>query len=141
MKQLTEHMRFRFTRMPLWEIRDLLQNWYVPELFRWPWFRYLCRKDTTQSFPLFEITSISIFTIMVLLVTATYACGKRDHMCITFLKDKLSLNGQHRMNIITETLTLIFAACIMVCGADIAFYSLCNIAEDIQSLKARKGGQ
>lgn len=132
-----------------------------------------------QVFTRYVLNSPSVFSealtrylfVWLVLVTATYACGKRDHMCITYLKDKLSLNGQHRINIIIELLALIFAACIMVyggirisamqmvqldsvlkiptgviysiipiCGVGIAFYSLCNIVEDIQALTAQKGG-
>lgn len=77
-----------------------------------------------QVFMRYVLNSPSVFSesltrylfVWLVLVTATYACGKREHMCINFLKDKLSANGQNRINILTEALALIFAACIMVYG-------------------------
>ena len=133
-----------------------------------------------QVFMRYVLSSPSVFSesltrylfVWLVLVTATYACGKRDHMCITFVRDRLSFNGQNRMSIITETLTMVFSVCVMVyggicissmqmvqldsilkiptgviysiipiCGACIVFYSLCNIVDDIRSLRTRKGGQ
>lgn len=130
-----------------------------------------------QVFMRYVLNSPSVFSesltrylfVWLVLITAAYACGKRDHMCITFLKDKLPPAGQNCISILTETLTLVFASCIMVyggirisamqmvqldsvlkiptgviysiipiCGVGIAFYSICNIAEDIHALKTRK---
>lgn len=132
-----------------------------------------------QVFMRYVLNSPSVFSealtrylfVWLVLVTATYACGKREHMCINFLKEKLSARGQSRISIITEGLTLVFAACIMIyggirisamqmvqldsvlkiptgviysiipiCGVGIVFYSACNIFEDIQSLRSKKGG-
>lgn len=54
--------------------------------------------------------------VWLVLVTATYAFGQRDHMCITFLKDKLPKKKARLMNLAIEGITLVFAAGVMVYG-------------------------
>ena len=57
--------------------------------------------------------------IWLVVVTATYAFGSRDHMCITFLNDKLKGMAHTVVNIIIELLTIIFAGLVMVFGGAI----------------------
>lgn len=54
--------------------------------------------------------------VWLVLVTATYAFGKREHMCISFLKEKAPVQVQHKINILIEILSIVFAGPVMVYG-------------------------
>lgn len=64
----------------------------------------------------FSETLTRYMFVWLVLVTSTYAFGKREHMCITFIKAKLSAKGQLKTDILIELLTLFFAGAIMVYG-------------------------
>ena len=54
--------------------------------------------------------------VWLILLSATYVFGKRDHICITFLKDKLTGNARRAMDVINEVVVIIFSALILVYG-------------------------
>lgn len=54
--------------------------------------------------------------VWLVLVTATYAFGKREHMCISFLKEKAPMHMQHKINMAIEALSMVFAGLVMVYG-------------------------
>lgn len=54
--------------------------------------------------------------VWLVLVTATYAFGIRDHMYISAVKDRLKGKNQTVVSIAIEALTIVFAACVMIYG-------------------------
>lgn len=54
--------------------------------------------------------------VWLVLVTATYAFGSRDHMYISALKDRLTGKAQTVVSIAIEALTILFAVCVMIYG-------------------------
>lgn len=54
--------------------------------------------------------------VWLVLITATYAFGKREHMCITFIKDKLPKRQIHMIDMAIEVINLVFSAAVMVFG-------------------------
>ena len=73
--------------------------------------RYMLNSPSSIS----EVLTRYLFVWLVT-VTATYAFGKREHMSISLLKDRMPVGLQHIVNILIEILTLIFAAAVMVVG-------------------------
>lgn len=88
---------------------------------------------TFQVFVRYVLNSPSAFSetltrylfVWLVLITSTYAFGKRDHMCISYLKDKLPLKGQRMVNILIEAITFFLCSgnydlrrCPDLCHAD-----------------------
>lgn len=73
--------------------------------------RYLFNSPSTVSEELLTYS----FTWMSLLA-ATYVFGKRDHMRMGFLADKLSPDKLRILNIVIEIVTIAFAAIVMIYG-------------------------
>ena len=73
--------------------------------------RYLLRQPSSFS----EALTTYMFVWLVV-VTATYAFGSRDHMCISFLNDKLKGMVHTVVNILIELLTIVFAGLVMTYG-------------------------
>lgn len=73
--------------------------------------RYLFNSPSTVSEELLTYS----FTWMSLLA-ATYVFGKRDHMRMGFLADKLSPDKLRMLNIVIEIVTIAFAAIVMIYG-------------------------
>lgn len=104
------------------QIRQILDR--VIEFFSIFIFTVMVLLVTFQVFVRYVLNSPSAFSetltrymfVWLVLVTATYAFGKREHMCISFIKAKLSTKGQLKTDIAIELLTLFFAAAIMVYG-------------------------
>lgn len=79
---------------------------------------------TFQVFVRYVLNSPSAFSetltrylfVWLVMITATYAFGKREHMCITFIKDKCSWKQQYRISVFLEAVTLLFAAAVMIYG-------------------------
>lgn len=88
----------------LMSVMVLLVTWQVVS-------RYILNNPSSVS----EVLTRYLFVWLVI-VTATYAFGKREHMCISFLKERMPVKIQHVVNIVIEILTLIFAAAVMVVG-------------------------
>lgn len=73
--------------------------------------RFIFRSPSTVSEELLTYS----FTWMALLATA-YVFGKRDHMRMGFMADKVNAAGQKVLNIIAEILIMILAASVMIYG-------------------------
>ena len=73
--------------------------------------RFIFNRPSTVSEELLTYS----FTWMALLATA-YVFGKRDHMRMGFLADKLNAGGQKVLNIISELLIMLLAGAVMVYG-------------------------
>lgn len=73
--------------------------------------RYILNNPSSIS----EVLTRYLFVWLVT-VTATYAFGKREHMYISLVKDRMPDKMQHIVNILIEALTLVFAAAVMVAG-------------------------
>ena len=54
--------------------------------------------------------------VWLILLSATYVFGQRDHICITFLKDKLTGSARRTLDIINEIVIIIFSGTILVYG-------------------------
>ncbi len=54
--------------------------------------------------------------VWLIILSATYVFGQRDHICISFLKDKFTGNAKKIIDIVVECVVIIFAALIMVYG-------------------------
>lgn len=73
--------------------------------------RYFLGNPSTFS----EMLTRYLFVWLVL-ITATYVFGKRDHMCITFLKDKLPAAIKSIVDILIEVVNIIFSLTVMTAG-------------------------
>lgn len=73
--------------------------------------RFIFNRPSTVSEELLTYS----FTWMALLATA-YVFGKRDHMRMGFLADKLNAAGQKVLNIISELLIMLLAGAVMLYG-------------------------
>lgn len=73
--------------------------------------RYFFNRPSTVSEELLTYS----FTWMALLASA-YVFGKRDHMRMGFLADKLTGSGRKCLEIAIDALTFVFAAVVMVYG-------------------------
>lgn len=73
--------------------------------------RFIFRNPSTVSEELLTYS----FTWMALLASA-YVFGKRDHMRMGFMADKLSAGGQKILNIFSEILIMILAGSVMIYG-------------------------
>lgn len=73
--------------------------------------RYFLGRPSTFS----EMLTRYLFVWLVL-ITATYVFGKRDHMCITFLKDKLPAAIKNIVDILIEVINIIFSLTVMTAG-------------------------
>lgn len=54
--------------------------------------------------------------VWLIILSATYVFGQRDHICISFLKDKLSEKPKKIIDIIIECINIFFAGAIMIFG-------------------------
>jgi TRAP-type C4-dicarboxylate transport system permease small subunit len=57
--------------------------------------------------------------VWLILLSATYVFGQRDHICISFLRDKFKGNAKKVLNIIGEIVIIIFAATILIYGGGV----------------------
>lgn len=73
--------------------------------------RFIFRNPSTVSEELLTYS----FTWMALLASA-YVFGKRDHMRMGFMADKLGAGSQKMMNIFSELLIMLLSASVMVYG-------------------------
>lgn len=73
--------------------------------------RFIFRNPSTVSEELLTYS----FTWMALLASA-YVFGKRDHMRMGFMADKLGKGGQKVLNIVSEILIMILAGSVMIYG-------------------------
>lgn len=73
--------------------------------------RYVFRSPSSVS----EVLARYCFVWLILL-SATYVFGQRDHICISFLKDKMTGNVRQAMDVLTECVVIVFSAAILVYG-------------------------
>ncbi len=76
--------------------------------------RYVFKSPSSVS----EVLTRYCFVWLILL-SATYVFGQRDHICITFLKDKLNGSAKKMLNIIIEIVTIVFSVLILVYGGSV----------------------
>lgn len=57
--------------------------------------------------------------VWLILMSATYVFGQRDHICISFLKDKMTGNVRRAMDVLTECVIIAFSAAILVYGGSV----------------------
>lgn len=67
----------------------------------------------------FSETLTRYLFVWLVLITATYAFGSREHMYISVLNDKLRGKWKLAVNILIEIITILFALCVMVYGGSI----------------------
>ncbi len=73
--------------------------------------RYLFKSPSSIS----ETLTRYLFVWLVIL-SATFVFGQRDHICITFVKDKFSGSAKRILELLINVITVIFALLIMVYG-------------------------
>lgn len=54
--------------------------------------------------------------VWLIIISATYMFGQREHICISVVRDKLSAKAKEIVNIIIEIVTIIFAGLVMIFG-------------------------
>lgn len=57
--------------------------------------------------------------VWLILLSAAYIFGKRDHICIAFLKDKLSGKPRQIVESLIEIITIFFAVVILIYGGGV----------------------
>lgn len=73
--------------------------------------RYVFKSPSSVS----EILTRYLF-VWLIIVSATYIFGQREHICISFVKDKLGGKAKKAVNILIELIIVVFAGSIMVYG-------------------------
>ena len=73
--------------------------------------RYVFKSPSSTS----ETITRYLFVWLIIL-SATYVFGKRDHICISYVKDKMNESIKRIMNIIGEVIIIFFSLTIMVYG-------------------------
>lgn len=76
--------------------------------------RYLFKSPSSIS----ETLTRYLFVWLVIL-SATYVFGQRDHICITFVKDKLSPPVRRVVEIINNCVIILFSVLIMLYGGQV----------------------
>lgn len=76
--------------------------------------RYVFRSPSSVS----EVLARYCF-VWLILMSATYVFGQRDHICISFLKDKMTGNVRRAMDVLTECVIIVFSAAILVYGGSV----------------------
>lgn len=57
--------------------------------------------------------------VWLITISATYIFGQREHICISYLKDKLSAKLKKTVNIAIEIIIILFALLVMVYGGSV----------------------
>lgn len=73
--------------------------------------RYIFKAPSSVS----EVLTRYCFVWLILL-SATYVFGQHDHICITFLKDKLTGTAKKWVETVTDVIIILFSALIFVYG-------------------------
>lgn len=73
--------------------------------------RYVFRSPSSVS----EVLARYCFVWLILL-SATYVFGQRDHICISFLRDKLTGAARKAIDVVIECVIIVFSAAILVYG-------------------------
>lgn len=54
--------------------------------------------------------------VWLIIISATYIFGQKEHICISFLKDKLPEKAKNAVNILIELIVIVFSLTIMLYG-------------------------
>ncbi len=54
--------------------------------------------------------------VWLIIISATYMFGQREHICISVVRDKLPAKAKEIVNILIEVITIIFAGLVMIFG-------------------------
>lgn len=54
--------------------------------------------------------------VWLIIISATYMFGQREHICISVVRDKLPAKAKEVVNILIEVITIIFAGLVMIFG-------------------------
>ncbi|MBS4869013.1 MAG: TRAP transporter small permease [Eubacterium sp.] len=54
--------------------------------------------------------------VWLIIISATYMFGQREHICISVVRDKLPAKAKEVVNILIEIVTIIFAGLVMIFG-------------------------
>lgn len=54
--------------------------------------------------------------VWLIIISATYMFGQREHICISIVRDKLPAKAKEIVNILIEVITIIFAGLVMIFG-------------------------
>lgn len=54
--------------------------------------------------------------VWLIIISATYMFGQREHICISVVRDKLPAKAKEIVNILIEIVTIIFAGLVMIFG-------------------------
>lgn len=54
--------------------------------------------------------------VWLIIISATYMFGQREHICISIVRDKLPAKAKEIVNILIEAITIIFAGLVMIFG-------------------------
>lgn len=54
--------------------------------------------------------------VWLIIISATYMFGQREHICISVVRDKLPVKAKEIVNILIEIVTIIFAGLVMIFG-------------------------
>lgn len=73
--------------------------------------RYVFKSPSSVS----EVLARYCFVWLILL-SATYVFGQRDHICITFIKDKLTGRARKILEAVSELVVILFSGAILVYG-------------------------
>ncbi len=57
--------------------------------------------------------------VWLILLSATYVFGQRDHICITFIKDKLTGNAKKFLEALGEITVIVFSGLVLVYGGSV----------------------
>ena len=76
--------------------------------------RYVFKSPSSVS----EVLTRYCFVWLILL-SATYVFGQRDHICITYLKDKLNGSTKRLLDAAIEVVIILFSALILVYGGSV----------------------
>ena len=76
--------------------------------------RYIFKSPSSVS----EVLTRYCFVWLILL-SATYVFGQRDHICITFIKDKLTGGAKKALEALGEAVVILFSALILVYGGSV----------------------
>lgn len=76
--------------------------------------RYIFKSPSSIS----EVLTRYLFVWLIIL-SATYVFGQRDHICITALKDKFTGKAKKIVNIFGECVVIVFSVLIMIYGGGV----------------------
>lgn len=93
-----------FLCVSIMSLMTILVTWQV-------FTRYVLNKPSAVS----EVLARYLFVWLVI-AAAAYVFGQREHMSITFFRDKLPVRPRMLLEIVGEVIILVFAGCVLLAG-------------------------